>query len=300
MDCVTGRFRKVKASLERNSVKSGKSLDTLSELLETRETSMRYTPLLMVFVVLRKVAAAIDSMENNVTSKNRLPVIVHGKEMEQNLIRVVKLLLLYGARPDAKDVTGRTVVQYGTGTTTSETILGALDMCIGAAYSSNCFGKEVEVVNNTFHGRRGIAAGYQADTASRLVYLFGQKDEVAVLNRNLRIVENGEAMLPKSINLCNVQDRLGRTPLREVLETNNVAVAEFLFLKHDASIDIPDGNDNTVRKLVFSSKKTNEVCTLIVDHVMKQARSEYMSRQRCVKCGVVGTKTSPLRMCRAW
>lgn len=307
----------MKATLERNSVKSGKSLEILTALLETRETNMRYTPLLMVFVTLRKLAAALESMEESPesassgvkkstassTQQQHQPVIAHGKEMEQNLVRVVKLLLLYGARPDAKDVTGRTVVQYGAGATTSETILAAVDMCIGAAYSCDCFGKEVQVVNNNYHGKRGIAAGYQADTASRLVYLFGQKGEVAVLNRNLRIVEDGKAVLPKSINLCNVQDRLGRTALHDVLDNtskNDVAVAEFLLVKHGASIDIADGNGETIRQLVFHRNQVGKVSALIEEYVMKRARGEYLSSQHCVKCGKAGTKKCPLRVCRAW
>ena len=89
-NCVIGTVPKVKEALEKeadNSNNEGPPSSALIELLETRETSMRLSPLLMVI-----------SMGKNIQSGGRL---------DAAQLQVVKLLLQYGARPDARDVCGK-------------------------------------------------------------------------------------------------------------------------------------------------------------------------------------------------
>lgn len=57
-------------------------------------------------------------------------------------LKNVELLLRYGARPDAKNVTGKTVCHYGSGLKATETSLAMVDMCIPAAASAFLFAKK--------------------------------------------------------------------------------------------------------------------------------------------------------------
>ena len=223
--CVAGHHRKVKQILERNSTRNGKSLHVLIQLLETRETILRFTPLMLVFCRLRMLATqffddsgtlSTKKSSGSIQSMKSIVNVEEGVVLEQNLLKVVVLLLQYGSNPNAKDVTGRTVCFYGAGIHATETSMAATTMCIGAATSAQCFGKEIvlrEMDDSSYNGMRGLAAGYQAETGRRIVYLFGRKTEIAVMNRNIRLIQDPfERQIaftippPKNIfNLCNVQ-----------------------------------------------------------------------------------------------
>lgn len=307
--------------LERNSLKHGKSLDVLIQLLETRETALRLTPLLLVFCMLRSLAMVDDSAGDCGTPtamfKRRFCSVGNGTQdnygLEYNLLRVVIVLLQYGARPDAKDVTGRTVCYYGAGTHASDSSMTATTMCIGAAISAHCFGKEVvlrEMDDSADNGMRGIAAGYQAETGRRIVYLFGRKAQIAVMNRNIRLVQqlshHNTAVVPppkKPFNLCDVQDRFGCVCLAKLFDSKRVDVATFLMVKHEASIDIPDWNGNTLRSLSLNrgSMVANGVAPLIAAEAMKRAFREHkQAKNTCSACGSSGTKECSLRVCQPW
>jgi hypothetical protein len=320
--CVAGRHRKVKRMLEKNSVRHGKSLDVLIQLLETRETAMRLTPLLLVFCMLRKLGAMSEDTTDD-TDDGRSSCSLLSKKssssakdctaLELNLLRVVMVLLQYGARPDAKDVTGRTVCHYGAGIHATDSSMAATSMCIGAAISAHCFGKEIvlrDMDDSAYNGMRGIAAGYQAETGRRIVYIFGRKSEIVVMNRNIRLVqrskhENAIVIPPpkKPFNLCDVQDRLGRVCLTELFDSKRVDVATFLMTKHEASIDIPDWNGNTLRSISMTrgSVIANGVAPLIAAEAMKRARNEQKkAKHSCCACGRSGSKECPLRVCQSW
>lgn len=327
--CVLGHHRKVKQILEDNSVKHGKALDSLIELLETRETAMRLSPLLMVMAALRTFSethkeenhlpehaeeTAVAS-KNNQGSLSGLPPLFkqlkpkdQSKELERNLLQVIMVLLYYGARPDAKDAIGKTVCHYGAGVDATETSLAAVTMCVNAATSAHCFGKEIvlrNMDNESLNGQGGIAAGYQAETGRRLVYLFGQKTEIYVLNRNILLVEYNEKQekvpVPptKPANLVDLQDRLGRTPLSDLLQSQRVDVAHFLLQKNEASIDVRNWDGQTLRALGAMQAATSEVGNLISAEVIKGVRrAQKEIENQCVQCRITGTRL--LQACRAW
>jgi hypothetical protein len=83
--CAMGDVKQVKAMLDEANTSPTQPSEALQELLETRETSLRLSPLLDMV-----------SLTKNFADK------LHSKRL-----KVVQLLLKYGARPDAKDVTGK-------------------------------------------------------------------------------------------------------------------------------------------------------------------------------------------------
>lgn len=89
LSCVMGAPELVQAELEKadDGSKGEYPSEKLVQLLEFRETSMRLSPLLMMVSL----------------SKN----IQGNPEMERGQLEVVKVLLQYGARPQAKDVVGK-------------------------------------------------------------------------------------------------------------------------------------------------------------------------------------------------
>jgi hypothetical protein len=335
--CVTGRHRIVRQLLERNSVRNGKSWQTLVQMLERRETAMRYTPLLLVICMLRKLGkdnyievATPQLVEDRTdttngsreeaplphTSKSSRNVNEKPKEVtlaEQNLVKVVSVLLHYGARPDAKDVMGRTACFYGASTYATDASLLATTMCIGAAVSAHCFGKEIvlrDMPDAAYNGMHGIAAGYKTETARRIIYLFGRKTEEHVRNRNFRLLlepanseQEAALTVPPKFNLCDVQDRLGKVCLAVLFHSKRVDVAIFLMHKHDASIDIPDWHGDTLRanSLLRGNQVENGVGEFIAGEVIKRARVEQRRGQNnCSACGKTGAKECPLRICEPW
>jgi len=310
-------------------MKHGKSLDTLVALLETRETSMRLTPLLMVVAVLRTFGIAPEASgrssddaspmiakstsSGGKISPNKPPLAKRLKQreivtLEKNLLQVVMILLEYGARPDARDVCGKTVCHYGAGIDATETSMAAVTMCIGACTSAHFFGKEIVLRNmndEVYDGQGGIAAGYQAETGRRLVYMFGQKEDFSVLNRNLQLVNYNQkqekVLLPPkpTAKLVNIQDRSGRTALFDLLQSNRVDVAKFLLHKHEASLDAPNWDGYTLRGLVSMQAATSGVATLLAAAVIKDIRNaQKKAENECVNCGTTGTHI--FQACRAW
>lgn len=88
--CLTGQTQIVKAELEKadDDSKNEYPSDKLVQLLEFRETSMRLSPLLMMVSVAKSFQGAYTGIE-----------VDH--------LEIAKLLLQYGARPQAKDVAGK-------------------------------------------------------------------------------------------------------------------------------------------------------------------------------------------------
>jgi hypothetical protein len=299
--CVTGRHRKVRRLLQKHSVKCGQHLDDLIRLLETRETSMRYSPLLMVFVVLRKLAI-YEKQEETASETTQSSASLNYRVLERNLIKVVKLLLLFGARPDAKDITGRTVVHYGADRFASAASLKCTEMCIGAAYSAGSFGREVVLVNNKYHGRIGVAAGYRVDTCARLVYVLGQRKEIEVLNRHLRLKDRQSVVTPVKRNLCDIPDRFGITALHEIFADGTRSdVAHFLFNLHSASVDVENFSGETVRSLAFRNASPDfPVAQMLVDTILKRAYLAFHAEQSCANCGTAGSQNCPLLICQPW
>jgi len=188
------------------------------KLLETRDTSMRLSPLLLIV-----------SAGKNVVDQ---PYMDHKG--------AAKLLLKSGANPFAKDVLGKTVAHYGAGAMATPMTLEVVDMCILAARSSHLLGKDVELhsLKANINGSRGVAGGFDPDSGRRVVYLSEDKKEVWVKPDNIRLVAVENTNQPKM--LLDVQDRMGSVSLHEVLMQDRTDVAEFLLMKHQTSIHTED------------------------------------------------------------
>lgn len=170
ISCIIGGVPFVEDALKKatdeNAAEPSKELISL---LETRETSMRLSPLLLIV-----------SAGKNI----QLPPDV----LSRHQVEVAKILLKYGARPDAKDVSGKTVCHYGSGMMATNTTMEIATMCIEAAESSHFFGKEVELYdlkNETMNGKQGIARGYDTASNRRAVYIFSDEKQVAVKPENI-------------------------------------------------------------------------------------------------------------------
>ncbi len=123
MNCMLGSVQGTEKAIEEAIKKGGGDLvptsrnEELRKLLESRETSLRLSPLLMI------VSAG----------KNLVDVD------EDDQIQIAKLLLQYGANPRAQDVLGKTVCHYGAGGMATSMTLKVADICILAAKTShNC------------------------------------------------------------------------------------------------------------------------------------------------------------------
>ncbi len=87
--CVKGDVKAVEASLRAAATK-----DDLVKLLEVRQTSMRLSPLLLTLAFTKQKHWVADINQCNVDDMDHMGVF--------------RTLIRYGARPDAKDVTGKT------------------------------------------------------------------------------------------------------------------------------------------------------------------------------------------------
>ena len=161
--CRQGRLDKVErivketAALTSLSFAPGMPSLALIDLLESRESMLRLSPLLVIQSVGKHIAASDFS-----------GTICQGQ------VKCARLLLKYGARPDAKDVVGKTVVHYGAGNCANATSMKICDMCIRAYQSSHLFAKEVQLyglANASLNGSRGICRGFVEETNRRAVYL---------------------------------------------------------------------------------------------------------------------------------
>jgi hypothetical protein len=289
--CIQGSEETVETLLKhasRDAVGSSsdpsKPSEALIRRLETRETSMRLSPLLMIV-----------SMGKNVGGGNQ-------ERLAQGQVAVAKILLKYGARPDAKDVCGKTVCHYGAGQMATDMTMKIVDMCVPAAQSSHFFSKEVELYglsNESMNGKRGIAKGYIVGTGRRAVYLLDEKKEMAIKPGNIRLKGSHNKAEPHP-NLCDIQDRLGGVSLLEVFMTGREDVAMFLLDKQGARIDIPDSDGISAKSMAMKpgAQLMSPVGPMIMKHAMKQSRAEKKAgKGHCSKCEAVETSTLLLFNC---
>eukprot|EP00978_Attheya_sp_CCMP212_P003707 scaffold7843_cov47-Attheya_sp.AAC.2 len=293
--CIRGDVEFVETSLKQASRRrdsddgsdpSNPSKD-LIRLLETRETSMRVSPLLMIVSLGKSIPVADPSAD---------PAL-----LAQRQVAIATMLLKYGARPDAKDVCGKTVCHYGAGQMATDMTMKVVDMCIPAAQSSHLFGKQVQLYglrNESMNGKIGTAKGYIAGTPGRrAVYLLEEKKEMAIKPGNICLIggsrpQNEAEPRP---NLCDIQDRLGSVSLLEVFMTNRPDVAKFLLDKHNASIDVADWDGFSPKSMAVKPGvgMVTEVGPKIMKRAMKQGRAEKKAdKGQCSKCGAVESSSS--------
>jgi hypothetical protein len=228
MACICGNTAFVKKTiLDSYSHSVHDNKEEMRKILETRETSLRLSPLLLI-------ASA---------GKNAYGI------PRENHVAVTHLLLKYGANPDAKDVFGKTVCHYGAGAMANPMSMEVADMCIVAARTSYFFGKEIELhglKTAALNGVKGVAGGFDSNSGRRSIYIQDQEREIWVKPENMRLLAMAASevdVLQEIKNkpmLVDVQDRMGSVSLHEVIMCDRVDVAEFLLQKHKASIHSED------------------------------------------------------------
>ena len=231
----------------------------LRELLETRCTFMRLPPLLLCMSVY--MVLAYD------TSPRR------GFDKKGNL-GVATALLRYGARPDAKDVTGKTIVQYGASSIATRESLVIVDYCIAAARVSAYYGQTV-VINGIqaspeLNGKSVLLTGFDGPSGRCVVQLEESDElsmrEMSIKPSNLFHFVGGPCIEDKERNLVNDQDRTGATPLLDISTSDRDDVVEFLVEKHGCLLDLEAANGTSPRSLALSQ----EVQVFPVNRVLKK------------------------------
>mmetsp|Transcript_10421 Transcript_10421/g.12684 ORF Transcript_10421/g.12684 Transcript_10421/m.12684 type:complete len:566 (+) Transcript_10421:34-1731(+) len=264
MNCVIGNVAAIRVMIDgvTNAIKKFHtepwycycdSREGMITLLETRDTSMRLSPLLLI------VSAG----------KN----VVDQPHMDHK--GAAKLLLKSGANPYAKDVLGKTAAHYGAGAMATPMTLEVVDMCILAARSSHLLGKDVELhsLKVNMNGSRGVAGGFDPDSGRRVVYLSEDKKEVWVKPDNIRLVAVENTNQPKM--LLDVQDRTGSVSLHEVVMQNRIDVAEFLLMKHQTSIHTEDMDGiSPMRMSTRGGRMTASGVSKIISKVTRRAEAE--------------------------
>jgi len=272
-DCIFGQVEAVNAMILQvvNSVpKPWSRSNYVNALLEKRETSMRLSPLLLI------VSAG----------KNAVGVA------QKNLVEIAHLLLKYGARPDAKDVLGKTVCHYGAGAFATSMTLEVVDMCIHAARTSYLYGEVIELFDlksaKDLNGLKGVVGGFDSKTKRRSVFLEETNREVWVKPDNMRLPSSQSQ--PEVIMLADVQDRLGSVSLHEVVMNDRMDVAEFLLQTHKTSIHTLDLDDISPLKMsTGGGVLASSVCKLVIKIAQKEGSEsrkakKKQNKQVCANC----------------
>jgi len=269
--CVMGLASGIKAKIEKVTNRIPQSSwspchEDLINILETRETSMRLSPLLAI-VSMGKNAVGVPS---------------------KNHIDAAKLLLKHGANPKAKDVLGKTACHYGAGGMATPMTLEVVDMCIRAAQTSYLFGKEVELhglKKEEMNGLKGLCGGFDPDSNRRIVHVPSMANTTfSIKPENIRLLPPHTA--PKDIvMLVDVQDRLGSISLHEVAMQERLDVAEFLLCKHQTSIYILDADGISPLKMAGQGAQMgSDVCKMIMDTARIQGSKNRKARKQAT-CG---------------
>ena len=280
--CVTGQVEEVRVMLEEARAEQPPPWSQclpLKVLLDTRVTSLRMSPLLlMVSLGMKLVLPGVE------------------EEKPSPLLSVAKLLLEYGATPNVQDVLGKTVCHYGAGAMASGMSMDLADMCIEASKTVHLYGKEVELkgmddsnedLTTLENGMTGIVGGYRYDSAERSVYLVEQKRQIWIKPKHLRlVVENNGSTENKGVKLVDVQDRMGATSLTEVILQDRVDVATFLLKKHRASIHVMDMDGMTPLKMSSGpGGMMSSVCKMVSEVNLGEAGERRKAkRDRQLKC----------------
>lgn len=282
MACAAGILKTAETELKSAKHTASQPYSRSKEILailETRETSMRLSPLLLIVSV----------------GKNLLTI--QGGQQQFSL--VAKLLLKNGASPIAKDVMGKTIAHYGAGGMATEMTLEVTDMCIRAAKSHHLFGKEVKLHDlNTeeLNGNVGIAGGFDPDSGRRVVYLVEGEKEVWIKIENMSLVDNAVKCQPFPL-LTDIQDRMGSVSLHELVMPSEFQAAivdrtaEFLLKKHNTSIYTEDCDGCSPIQMVSGPGQMfgeRRVAKLVMEAATKKGRETRKARKEgermCANC----------------
>ena len=297
--CVQGKYDLAKLVLETMDAnvqaRQGAMDPTIHVMLNYRVTSMRLTPLL-----------AIVSLGKGLTAGGRREDAEQQiQTLHDNQIKIARLLLLYGARPDARDVCGKTVCHYGAGIMATPMTMEVVRMCSAAHQSSHLFGKQVVLQGlqtTELNGKRGIVRGYVVQSARRVVYLYEDEKEMAVKPENL-VLADGSTTVEPPRKLCDLQDRLGGTCLLEVFMSNRVEIGKFLLdeLGADPSVADYDGYSPEMMCMMPFSQMASGIGPMVMQAAMRRKKAELRAKMNvCAKCQTPGTSEQPLKQCAKW
>ena len=275
MACASGNLTLAKKEMQR--VKSTTTMPLVDSaefrsLLETRETSMRLPPLLLIV-----------SFGKHIVTK------------EYNFECIAKLLLKNGASPIAKDVAGKTVAHYGAGGMATKMTLNVTDMCVRATQSHHLFGKKVKLhglKTESMNGKEGIVGGFDPDSDRRGIYLTEEKREMWVKVDNIMLLDASKECQPYPL-LTDIQDRLGSVSLHELTIPSkcygdNVAeAAEFLLGKWKSSIYTQDCDGCSPISMASGMGQLygeRNVVKLIMEAAAKKGTETSKARKRCANC----------------
>ena len=285
--CIYGSVKQVKSVLDWAS-KQGP--DTLMKLLESRETAMRQSALMMVVSIGKNVCPPSQDAR---------------KEMEKNHVAVAKLLLQYGVRPDVRDVCGKTVCHYGMGCmATLNMTVKICEMCAEAWKSHYMFGKKVELhglVNKAeLNGRTGICKGYLVDSDRRIIELEGDNKTLSIKPVNLKLCDVTDDNDP-SIDvprLFDIPDRFGTVCLSEVIIQDRKDIADLLLHKFHARTDIADCDGMSPAKMSINTAAVSQTSGMVNQAGGLAARAQKkVERRTCDNCGKIKKKETKLMDC---
>jgi len=292
--CISGNVKEMKRLLDQAAGSSnGPPSPALIQLLERRETSLRLSPLLMLVSIGKNLQMPGSSADDQ--------------------IQAAKLLLEYGARPDARDVCGKTVCHYGMGAMATKMTMQVVELCHQAhTASSHLFGKQVELHNlseQQTNGARGWCLGYNVDTGRRSVYLSDAQKMVSIKPQNLKLAtpavnNDASAASPStattstSAKLCDIPDRLGIVCLLEVIQGDRTDVAKILLDEYNANLDIEDCDGISPRSLSLNTAIMSSAAAMVNEAAgARGKRQEKVSHRTCCNCGGVESSQKKLLTC---
>ncbi|CAB9507616.1 ANK [Seminavis robusta] len=281
-NCVMGKPRAVEKELKMTPTLQGRM-----ELLERRFTSMRLTPLVLTI--------AISKLPGFIQGCSGRPF--EGMEHEE----VVRILLQYGARPNSKDVVGKTACHYGAGSKATKDTMKLVDMCISATKTCSHVGKRVVLKglsNDACNDMEGTLGGCISSNGRRVFYpLMEPAEEMAVKPENIFVsMEDDEQLciLDKSLrttNLVDLQDRVGAISLHEVAMSDRRDVVKFLLKRSTKCLDIVDCSGYSPRRLLLTSFQgehvVNDVFSAHVKTTTKKKEQKAANKEACANCGII-------------
>ncbi|KAL7570648.1 hypothetical protein ACA910_014922 [Epithemia clementina (nom. ined.)] len=282
-----------RASVDNNNNTKNNN-NKMRQLLEQRCSSLRLSPLVL--------CVAIQKHPQTVLRHN---LDLRAEQLDH--VGVAVALLRYGARPDARDVTGKTVVHYGAGGMATPESLIIVDYCIAAARVSAFYGQTIVLdglkAKPELNGRNVVLTGFDGPTGRCVVQLVDKNNNN---NNNNKNTEENKELSIKPCNLfqslggpciedlerklVNDQDRTGMTALHEVAMSTRNDVVEFLAGKHHCSMDLKDENGTSIRDMAFNRSlqlhPINQVLKkyAIQLHKKDQQRKDDDKSKTCAHC----------------
>ena len=295
-NCIMGDTKAVEQTLKttlllRSKGQRQQKQKSLNELMEYRETSMRLPPLILTMALSKH-----KQLVNTYTTRNIA---------DMDHVGVFRTLIKYGASPNSKDVTGKTVCHYGAGSWATEETLEMAKMAIKATRTCALFGHKV-ILNGLskkeYNGMKGTLGGYVAETERRIMYpVAGSivEHELSLRPENI-FIEITDDKKEKQIcildhcvdtatNLVDVPDRIGSISMHEVAMSQRDDVATFLCKHSSTCLDVAEGGGMSIRQMmVLPSFSKNKVYEVLKRHAWKQADKEkdieYLRNGSCENC----------------